>query len=394
MVKKLIILFILIISALQNKAQTNLIPNPSFEYFTQCQTGTGGLKYAVPWFQACSGGGGSSDLCAYGCPWYPYFQKPRTGNAYAAAVLFFTTYTQYREYLEVTLIDSLIGGKSYYFELYTSLVNKANYAISDICACFTKDSLNIDSLRPHPCPGVLFKNPDGNYITDTVNWVKISGVFTANGGEKFVTIGNLFKTEQTHYIQLDTIVTWDSYYFFDDVALYEINDTLMQAEAGKNNSICRGQSVALGKNNYPAFKYRWHPATGLSDTTSGQPTASPLHTTTYYLTQTAFNDSISKDSVTITVNNCDSTLLNQVSFYPNPANDYLYLEFSQFVPPNANAYITNAIGQVLIKESIPTNEKKKLLKISALAGGIYFCRVYAGSEMVKCEKIIKMKSEK
>ena len=253
---------------------------------------------------------------------------------------------------------------------------------------------SIDSLRPHPCPGVLFKNPDGNYITDTVNWVKISGVFTANGGEKFVTIGNLFKTEQTHYIQLDTIVTWDSYYFFDDVALYEINDTLMQAEAGKNNSICRGQSVALGKHNYPAFKYRWHPAAGLSDTTSGQPTASPLHTTTYYLTQTAFNDSISKDSVTITVNNCDSTLLNQVSFYPNPASDNLYLEFSQFVPPNTTAYITNAIGQVLIKESIPTNEKKKLLNISALAGGIYFCRLYSGSEMVKCEKIIKIKSEK
>ena len=389
MLKAHIILFIIPILAMRCKAQENLIPNPSFEYYISCPQSTGDLRFATPWFQACKRGWGSSDLYVYGCPWYPYFQKPRTGNAYAGIVVFNTPFGHYRELIEVMLSDSLFNGKKYYFELYTSLINKANYAISDICACFTKDSLNIDSLMPHPCPGILFKNPDGSYITDTVNWVKISGVFTANGGGKFVTIGNLFKTEQTHYIQLDTIVTWDSYYFFDDVALYEINDTLMQAEAGKSTSICRGQSVALGKHNYPAFKYRWHPATGLSDTANGQPTASPLHTTTYYLTQTAFNDSISKDSVTVTVNNCDSTLLNKVSFYPNPASDYLYLEFSQFVPPNTTAYITNAIGQVLIKEAIPTNEKKKLLNISALAGGIYFCRIYSGSEMVKCEKIVK-----
>jgi len=388
----LILLFFYI--AMHCKAQENLVPNPSFENYISCPQSTGDLRFATPWFQACSGGVGSSDLYAYGCPWYPYFQRPRTGNAYAGFIIFSTPYTNHREHAEVILLDTLINGSKYYFELYVSLLNRANYAISDICACFTKDSLNIDTLKPHPCPGVLFKNPDGNYITDTVNWVKISGVFTANGGEQFVTIGNLMFTNQTHYIALDTTSIAPTYLYIDDVALYEINDTLMQAGAGKSTTICRGQSVALGKHNYPAFKYRWYPATGLSDTTSGQPTASPLHTTTYYLTQTAFNDSISKDSVTVIVNNCDSTLLNQVSFYPNPASDNLYLEFSQFVPPNTTAYITNAIGQVLIKESIPTNEKKKLLNISALAGGIYFCRIYSGSEMVKCEKIIKMKSEK
>ena len=41
-----------------------------------------------------------------------------------------------------------------------------------------------------------------------------------------------------------------------------------------------------------------------------------------------------------------------------------------------------------------TEENEKLVNTSLLAVGVYFCRVYAGSEMVKCEKIVRVKNEK
>jgi len=36
-------------------------------------------------------------------------------------------------------------------------------------------------------------------------------------------------------------------------------------------------------------------------------------------------------------------------------------------------------------------EKKKMINISRLAAGIYFCRVFTGNEMVKCEKVVVVK---
>ncbi|HRZ41079.1 MAG TPA: T9SS type A sorting domain-containing protein [Bacteroidales bacterium] len=52
---------------------------------------------------------------------------------------------------------------------------------------------------------------------DTVNWIKVSGTFTAKGGEKHLTIGSFKELPDTlfkHYF---------TYLFFDDVSLYAID---------------------------------------------------------------------------------------------------------------------------------------------------------------------------
>jgi len=59
------------------------------------------------------------------------------------------------------------------------------------------------------------------------------------------------------------------------------------ANAGRDASICPGESVQIGMNSVAGATYSWSPGTGLSSTTSSNPTASPETTTTYILIVTS-----------------------------------------------------------------------------------------------------------
>jgi hypothetical protein len=67
-------------------------------------------------------------------------------------------------------------------------------------------------------------NPIGFYITDTLNWTKISGIYTAEGGEEWITIGNFFNDDETTAIEFlggeGSIV---SYYALDDVSIQSLS---------------------------------------------------------------------------------------------------------------------------------------------------------------------------
>jgi len=185
-------------------------------------------------------------------------------------------------------------------------------------------------------------------------------------------------------------INWAGY-FVDDVSVYECDNPDYPAEAGSNKTICTGDSVQLGSTNYEYYHYSWSPKAGMKDTISGTPWVKPLHTTTYYLTQTNFFDTITTSSVTITVRNCDTTNLeNALHIYPNPNSGELFVEFSRYVPADATVSLTNTLGQIMIKEAIATEEKKKLVNTSLLAAGVYFCKIYAGDNLLKTEKIIKL----
>ncbi len=157
----------------------NLVPNNSFETITQCPMVDSRIYYAPPWFQphtwngnitnSCSSdlfdtcGAGVSDVCI---PQNAQsFQYARTGGAYAGIIPNADTFN-YREYLEVPLLDTLITNHSYCVEYYVSLANSDGEAISNMGAYFSVDSLlthnvalqqpTIDSVTPQ------IENPIGN----------------------------------------------------------------------------------------------------------------------------------------------------------------------------------------------------------------------------------------
>lgn len=77
---------------------------------------------------------------------------------------------------------------------------------------------------------------------------------------------------------------------FANVSVYSDKDTIYQ-----------GQSTGLHSTTIPTGNYTWYPSTGLDNPFSPNPVASPMVTTTYYLTITDPNGCIYSDSLRIVV---------------------------------------------------------------------------------------------
>ncbi|MEP7169801.1 MAG: T9SS type A sorting domain-containing protein, partial [Bacteroidota bacterium] len=121
-----------------------------------------------------------------------------------------------REYIEGVLVDSLVGGHTYCVQFYVSLADRCIYATDKIGAYFSHDSIINYSTHQNLPVVPQVENIAGNIISDTLNWVSIIGNFTAQGGEKYITIGN-FRTDS---LTLNDTIPWGVYYF----AYYYIDD--------------------------------------------------------------------------------------------------------------------------------------------------------------------------
>jgi len=231
------------------------------------------------------------------------FQKPRTGIAYSG--IFIEGY--WKEYICCELNDTLKPNINYCLGIYVSMGN-AFYSLDKLGILLTNDSI----VRPtDPAAALSYytpqvENPTGVCISDSLNWVKIAGTFTAMGGEKFITIGVFADDIDITYCELTPWLWPRTYYYIDDVFLYECTDTLSIADAGADTGICMGDSVLLGTTEFPDYYYTWT-GPGITNDTLGKIWVSPLVNTTYYLVQKdfAFNETI--DSITITVTNCEPT---------------------------------------------------------------------------------------
>ena len=284
----------------------NIVPNGDFEFYTSCPNAPAQINRAYPWYDPNNATSDSSNSCApdssnisvpciFGCF---CFQNAHSGNGYCGL---FAYGNNYREYIQVKLSDSLKHNTCYSVTFYINLINHTLYASNNIGAYFS----NLAIFCPNPTAYnltaqiLLTGNP---IISDTVNWTKINGVYNAIGGEQYLTIGNLARDSNTFHQIIDTIQNVDNraYYFVDDVSLYEIKTSEI---AGRDTTICHGDSVQLGIANYEGVTYSWQPAAGLSNTTIGNPYAKPLTTSTYFLTQTT-PCAVTIDTVVVTLGNC------------------------------------------------------------------------------------------
>lgn len=72
------------------------------------------------------------------------------------------------------------------------------------------------------------------------------------------------------------------------------------ANAGADKSVCQGSSVQIGSTPITNYIYSWSPATGLSNATIANPSASPGVNTTYILTATSPSGCYAYDTVVVT----------------------------------------------------------------------------------------------
>lgn len=70
------------------------------------------------------------------------------------------------------------------------------------------------------------KNLEGRVLSDTSGWMEIRGQYLAEGGEKYLLIGNLYDQARTTFEEtgVDNALHW-AYYYVDQVALKRCGET-------------------------------------------------------------------------------------------------------------------------------------------------------------------------
>ena len=290
-------------------AQQNLVPNPSFEIYKVCPNNPLDpppppwyvpTNYGIAYCNACSN---SPNLSV---PFFGLgnFQYAHTGNAFCA-LDFVNNYTQnHRNYYQVKLLDSLKKNKFYYVEFFAVSTNTAAARCNNIAALFTNTAVYVDTV--HYPYGVLNGNPQivnyGNpIISDTFNWIKVSAIFKAQGGEQYLTLGNFKDDTLTNYLVLDSSLYDYAGYSIDDVSVIPLDSFCLKADAGRDTTITIGDSVFIGSYTNGIDSLRWLQGNTVIDSTRPGFWVKPTTATSYILHQVV-NGCVTSDTVTVTVN--------------------------------------------------------------------------------------------
>lgn len=208
-------------------AQTNLVPNPGFESYSSCPQfpPDGNIDKAYPWFQPWTNLNSSDffHVCdtidqMMSVPYnFGGYQWPYNGNGYAGIGCIAPLSPNLgREYLEVELTDSLTAGFTYDVSYYVSLGDTSQYACNNIGVHFSDTVILYNTSISNVLLNVPFHVFSQLIITEMVGWYLISGKYTANGGEKYMVVGNFLNDISTSYISTGNGSQPWAYYYFDD----------------------------------------------------------------------------------------------------------------------------------------------------------------------------------
>ncbi len=213
-----------------NSEAQNLVPNYSFENFSTCPTSGGQIWLADFWTEPNSGSPDYFNACAspslVGVPDNNFgSQYAKTGNAYVGFWSFNEPYgSNVREYIQIQLTDTLIAGNAYCVSFFVSRAGLSRYAMSNFGALFTTTQVTAPSVAVlNYTPQV--ENPFDSIISDTTDWVEISGSFIAVGGEIYLTIGNFHNDANTNLQTFSNPISI-TYNYIDDVTVFLCSDTI------------------------------------------------------------------------------------------------------------------------------------------------------------------------
>lgn len=165
---------------------------------------------------------------------------PRTGKKYCGVRIYSTS--EYLEYLENHLKRPLEAGKKYCCKVFFKLNYRSGLATDAIGFKFNNDLLKFHYSSEYlPVPDII--NTPKQILKDTENWMQLTGLYNAVGGEQYLIIGG-FKALGA---QNKTTVSYkrkeEAYYFIDDVFVWEV--------ANDSDCICNTITVPDSLKNRP-----------------------------------------------------------------------------------------------------------------------------------------------
>ncbi len=374
---KTILIFLLLLLGIHSKSQNigpNLVQNPSFEQYFSCPSMTGELHkckywwgFSTEYFNIC----GSTTPINVSVPANAFgFQYAHTGVAYAGVSIYEGGISDpdYREYIKTKLSDTLIVNKRYCTKFYISLtqysynwIPTAYIFLDSVGTLFTKDSIK-DTVVPLLNNGIKVQN--SIYNIDTVSWFEISNSFKANGGEKYLTIGNF-----------DNIIYWPlgvegiTYIYVDDVSVCECAYNL---NLGNDTTLCQGEALLLNASLQGAT-YIWQDGSTNSTYLATQP---GKYKVTAYIKE--YNITVS-DSINISYT--DSCFIIPNVFTPNGDNYNDYFVIQNTLSWNIDLQVYDRWGIMVYKDVNYKNNWDGKCKGKDLADGTYYYIIKATNQL-------------
>jgi hypothetical protein len=374
-----------------NTQTANLISNGSFEQYYFC---TGPFYNSIldikSWLSvdSTSIGANYASKCNFKVPINGVtYQFPKTGDGYLLTGFYWKD--NIRGYPKNRLKQKLQAGKIYCVKFYVNITNTSTYGMDGFGIYFGDNSIDTITRCTWPITFLTpqVQNPTNNVITDTLNWVPITGTFVANGTEKYALLGN-FKADS----DLDTVMINPTNLPYkvtdvciDDVSCIPID---LPAFAGNDTSCVIGGSVYIGRARDVGIDEActWFklPNTTVAIDTAAGIYVSPTTTSTYVVRQEICGN-VKWDTVVVypsAVGLAELKILNEeLRIYPVPANQILELKIlnEKLFQDFNHLIICNSLGQMVREEEINFKEKIVRLSIGDLKQGLYQIKIYGGN---------------
>lgn len=250
--KNSLILFITLLLYKTSLSQ-DLVFNGGFENYNSCYTAdpenfvdTSDVIFpgVDAWFKPTYGSSDYFNTCnsTLGLVTYNPFHS---GQGMMAIMLNYLT--SLKEYLQTKLVSPMQAGQCYHVELYVSSNNSFCANTDNIGIHFgatrVKNFSSV-SLPPNDSYTLLPVTPQITYPLGSpidTTWHKMSGIYTATGGEKYMTIGSFDSTSNMNFYHFYTPCDDFVLAYFDDVSVMTIEDYV--AKNIKDTLICAGSSL-------------------------------------------------------------------------------------------------------------------------------------------------------
>ncbi len=213
-------------------AQTNLVPNGNFDQTSKrVKKGDGEFELAEPWLSVDEEN--VPDIYSkdakeeWAIPENKMGYQMGSSEPNYIGMRLFGKKRLPRHYIQVKLDDKLVAGKDYCVSFKLALSKISRYATNNIGAYISKRKTRMREIEEYTIKPQIMHSKN-KIFDDQYLWSTICGVFTAEGGEYYLTIGNFADENEMSRDDYDNmrrvkgfnqLQTQDAYYFIDDVKL-------------------------------------------------------------------------------------------------------------------------------------------------------------------------------
>lgn len=387
MLNRLFIVLTLLTGCGLDLSAQNLIRNHGFEEITSCAD-VGVAPAVLHWWNAdVNGSVDYFNRCDqtgfWGVPnniadYQEAFENGYIGLAHSVTG---TVFNFFREYFESQLQTALVPNKKYCYRQFLVAIGSSRWGSDGFGVYFSDTMLSCNLCYFPVSPQVEW--PDSLPITDTLNWLQLSGSFVAAGGENFITIGCFRPDSLIFKIEKNSSSPYccGVYYFIDELSLTLCRPPVL----ADDTTIVFGNSISIGDTAQDVANYYWTPSIGLSCDTCWQTIATPAETTTYTLTKITPCDTTSSQ-ITISVREPDFTNYS-FTLSPNPSNGIVQVNYTSNQEVELRIY--NSIGQVIQSAILPASTiGQSQIDLSTLSKGVYIMKFGVGNTLLHTEKIL------